>query len=196
MKVEEARKLTIRNCGFGRLEILAALTIVGDDKKVTMKPDTVPLLRIAGSATSAKPGQSDLGEYLRLVGSFFADNLMTGQRFHSAACILPNFVSESLGEALKTNPAVEFGLLLSAKADATSATGYVFTVESLFDAEYSDPVQRLLTRAGMSVPKLEAPADPPAPPAPADPQAPAPDLQRNNPIHPSSAVRSAATRKR
>jgi len=163
---EILRKLTIRNCGWPVADIKDALTIEKTDatsgKKSYRMDGEKALLKIVGRSTAAKPGQSDNGEYVKLLGSFHAVNLVTGETFESGQCILPNFVSEQLAAALVESQAVEFALEIGVKADDASVTGYVFTVRPLIKPEPTDGMRKLLAAAGMSAPpKLEAPADAP-----------------------------------
>jgi hypothetical protein len=115
-------------------------------------------MKIVGVTTSAEPGQTPLGEYLKLKGQFTAINADTGEVFNAATCILPNFISDTLAEALKTSNEVEFGVEIGARAKSSSVTGYEFTVTPLVEAKPSDAMQRLLDLAAVeTAPRLEAP---------------------------------------
>lgn len=163
---EILRKLTLKNCG---------LSVAVIKEHCTPESTSVELLRVVGITTSAKPGQTDKGEYLRLMGDFRAVSMLTGEAFTSAQCILPSFISETLGEALKTSPRVEFALSIGAKFDSSAVTGYVFTVHPLIEAAPSDQMAALMNTAGVSpggTPKLAAkPATAPAPAMDAKPAA-------------------------
>jgi hypothetical protein len=139
--MEMLRKITISTCGFDKTAI--NLAIEANGKQAT------ELLKIAGITTGAKPGQTDKGEYLKLIGEFRAVNLVTGELFSSSACILPNFVTEPLAVALESSPEVEFGLLITAKPNAKSVTGYEFGVVPLVEAKASDKLAGLLESSGM-----------------------------------------------
>ena len=158
--MEILRKITVRNVGWAKGAILAALHKHYDEaqKKV---PDgsAVELIKIVGSTTQAKTGQTDTGEYVKLLGEFIATNLQTGELFQSSQSILPNFIAESFAAALHTSQSVEFALQIGAVAKESAATGYEFTVRPLIDSAPTDKMQRLLKAAGIdpNAPKLEAP---------------------------------------
>lgn len=157
--MEILRKLTIKTAGFDIASVKAAL---GENK-------TADLLKVVGVTTEARPGQTDKGEYIKFGGTFRAVNLQTGETFESATAIFPNFIAESLATALSQSQEVEFGLLIGAKANSTSVTGYEFTVRPLIEAKVSDKMGALIAAAGLDAPvALPAPAESTAPaPAPA-----------------------------
>lgn len=152
--MEMLRKITISTCGFDKTAINLAL------QNNNNLP--VELLKIAGITTSAKPGQTDKGEFLKLIGEFRAANLVTGELFSSSACILPNFITESLSVALETSPEVEFALCITAKYNAKSVTGYEFGVVPLVTAKASDKLAGLLESSGMISENLASKLLPPA----------------------------------
>lgn len=139
---ELLRKLTIKACGFDVSEIKSLL---GDKK-------SVDLLKIAGVTSSAQPGQTDKGEYVKLGGTFRAVNLDTGALFESSTCILPNFITEPLAMALQGSGEVEFALAIGVKANPTSVTGYEYTVKPLVEAKVSEKLGNLLEAAGFNKP--------------------------------------------
>ena len=141
MSAEMLRKITIKNCGFDKAAIRALLK----------DQDSVELLRVVGNTTSATPGQTDLGEFVKLGGTFKAVNIQTGEVFDSSTCILPNFVSEQLAAALQSSPEVDFGLSIGAKV-AESVTGYEYTVRPLVEPKVSDKLGALIEAAGINKP--------------------------------------------
>lgn len=159
--VEILRKLTIKNTGWTKGAILQALGKHYDDAlKAVPDGKRVELFKIVGTTTQAKTGQTDLGEYVKLLGDFVATNLDTGETFQASQCILPNFVAESMAAALHTSQSVEFALQVDAVAKASAATGYEFSVKPLIEAEPTDKMRRLLLAAGIdpkAPPKLDAP---------------------------------------
>lgn len=128
------------------------------------KPAPVALCRIYGRTDKAKPGSSDLGEYVRFVGEFVGVNLLTGERMGSGSCILPGAAEANvygsigpLDERGHAKNTVEFAIEVYAVYDAESATGYVYEVRSLVEARASDPMQALLQLAGADKPALPSP---------------------------------------
>ena len=170
---EFLRKITIRNCGFDSASILKAVTVIAADGKSVEFNGTAQLLRVWGRSTDAKPGQTDTGAYVKLVGDFHAMNLATGERFKSGALILPNFISEPMAGALRESPAIEFALEIGAKGDPTSATKYVFSVRELREAEPVGAMKELESLALAALPAPKAAPTPAADPAPAPAPAPA-----------------------
>jgi len=143
------RRLTLRTAGLTKSFIQKNLPEGG----------SMPLLRIAGETTEAKVGQTDKGEYIRLLGNFFAQNMTNNEQFQSAQCILPTFISEPLAAALRVSQSVDFALEIHATEDADSAVGYVFSVKSLQQAEPTDKMKRLMLAAGIKdTPAKEEPA--------------------------------------
>lgn len=166
--MEIVRKLTIKSCGgftVARIKELVGKVAEGE---------SVALLKIAGNSTGAKTGQTDKGEYTRLLGSFIGTDLITGELFQSGQCILPDFVGGVLGASLKSGQAVRFAFEIHARRKDTAVTGYEYAVKPLMTAESSDAMKELAALAGIDLskapPALPAPtpaADPAPTPAPA-----------------------------
>lgn len=135
--MEMLRKITIKTCGFDVAEIK---NVLGDKK-------FADLVKIVGVTSSYKVGQTDKGEFIKLSGTFNAINMQTGELFNSGECLLPNFISENIAEALKNSSEVEFALQIGVKADATSVTGYQYTVKPLIDAKPSEKLLALMHAA-------------------------------------------------
>lgn len=145
---EKLRKLTLTTMGFDQATITQLL---GDSK-------AIDLARIVGQTTDAIPGQTPLGEYLKLKGEFKGINLHTGEIFDSATALLPNFIAEEIAHALKSTEQVTFGILVGVKANPKSVTKYEFTVRPLVQAAPSDAMAKLMAQAGFDEPlALEAP---------------------------------------
>lgn len=135
--MEMLRKITIKTCGFDVAKI----------KNVLVDKKTADLIKIVGVTSSYKVGQTDKGEFIKLSGTFNAINMQTGELFNSGECLLPNFISENIAEALKNSSEVEFALQIGVKADATSVTGYQYTVKPLIDAKPSEKLLALMHAA-------------------------------------------------
>lgn len=161
---EILRKLTIKSAGL-TVEAIKESLISGKDAegKATYHASR-DLLKIAGIVSSAKPGSTDKGEYLKLIGQFTAINLVTGETFNASQCILPDFVTAPMGDALKQNGEVQFGVLIAAKHAPTAVTGYQFGVRPLIEAKPTDAMQALLAATGIAddLPALAAPAADPS----------------------------------
>jgi len=147
------RKITIRNLGFPTLELKK---LVLDDEKEGILHTIV---KIFGLCHSAKPGQSDNGEFLKLSGEFTGVNLTTGELYSSSTAILPNFISDQFVSVLKEHGSVEFALEIGVERRDNTATGYVFSVKSLMPAKSSNRMLELMAaNGGADVVKLAAPA--------------------------------------
>lgn len=141
------RKITIKNLGFSIAKVRDA---IGEIQKVEGVPSVAPLFKIVGQSTEAKTGQSALGAYTALLGSFTAVNLGTGEVYTSSKCILPNFISEGMGAALHTASSVEFAIEVQAMEKADSVSGYEYTAKNLIEMAPTDTMKRLLLVAGIS----------------------------------------------
>ena len=128
------RKLTIKTAGLDIATIKAALK---DSAKIE-------ILSIVGTSSAARPGVTQLGEFLELSGNFAATNLVTGEMFSSGKCILPNFISLQLGDAISQAGDVEFGLVLIAVKNEKSVTGYQFEMRSLIETKPTDKMAALM----------------------------------------------------
>lgn len=142
-QVKVLRKVTIKTCGHDRAAIQKLLA----DKD---EGASIDLLKIAGETLEARTGQTDKGQFIRLLGDFLAENLTTGDRYTASQAILPSFIADSLAAALKNSQAVGFALALSARKDKTAIAGYVYEVRSLMPAEPTDRMKRLMQYAGIA----------------------------------------------
>lgn len=136
-KANQIRKITIKE-------------VFGDKKAVRdlaekMKGKVAPLFNVIGVVDGVKPGSTDKGDYIKLIGTFEATNLETGETFQSGACILPNFLSDGIGAAMMRPNAnsVQFALTIGAKTDEKSVTGYVYTGENLLPPSEHSPLVAL-----------------------------------------------------
>lgn len=185
------KKITLREIGLDKMAIRKACEEatpkLEDGKTLASKGNTVKLATFIGSVTQVRPGEvKDTGQpFAKLVGSFEATNLLTGEVFtNSPVLILPNFVGDGIADAVMRGgaQAVDFAVCITARYDEKAAVGYEFGAESLLPTQEADAVSAIkakLASAGIAlpapkeVPQLSAPAAPAAP-APAAPTAPAP----------------------
>ena len=139
-------KITLANIGLDKK------TLIGIVEK--SKGKMVPVARILGMASAMKTGETDKGEYVTFKGKFAANNYyekdkVTGQaqEYRSGNLILPNVCSgllEGLVSTAENNQeenaafGVVFGYEILAKADEKAATGYVFSMASLYAGD--DPL--------------------------------------------------------
>lgn len=135
-KTNQARKITTAVVGFNLEAVRAALESLKKDET------EAPLYTIIGIVNGAKPGATDKGDYVRLVGSFKATNLHTGDVYQSGVCILPNFLGEPLGMAAMKPGAqgVQFALTMKAKKAPKSVAGFEYTAESVLPVAAHDPL--------------------------------------------------------
>lgn len=154
--MEVVKKITLKKC-CGNLK-----AIVRDQMKAGQ---TLPVLRVLGQVTNASMESSDLGEYVRLRGSFKAINLLDHSEFTSAACILPDVASYPVyhqmqvpGEDGTTPKVLEFAYDMTIKEDESSAVGYEHGCVPLVETTQDDPLERLAA----NLPKLPSPPKPKA----------------------------------
>lgn len=136
-KANQVRKITIKEVFGDRAAVRACAE--------KAKGKVANLFSIVGVVDGVKPGSTDKGEYLRLIGTFEATNLESGEVFQSGAAILPNFLSEGVGAALMrpNASAVQFAIVIGAKTDEKSVTGYVYTGENLMPPSEHSPLVAL-----------------------------------------------------
>lgn len=136
-------------------------------KKITVKtvcgqlakPETNKLImRIFGQATGVKPGQSNLGEYVALIGSFEAVKLETGEIYRSGRAILPPLVSDLITGKM-TGDTTQFAFDVGIKPSA-SPVGYDYYCVSLIPSGDTDPLSTLKKQIEA---KTAAPGPAPAP---------------------------------
>lgn len=167
--MEILRKITIKTCGnfsIARIKEVMAAAKLEDGQ-------SVPLLKIAGQSTGAKTGQTDKGQFTKLLGSFIGTDMTTGALYQSGQCILPEFIGGTLGSALMGGESVRFAFQIEARRKDNAITGYEFVIKPLIDTKPTDAMAELMSLAGIKAPDAPALAAPAAPAAPADP-APAP----------------------
>ena len=134
--VEQLRKITIKNCGATpTLEQLAALEKKGGKA-------ALDILDVFGIAAKFKPGQTDVGEYVRFLGQFKATNLVTKDVYTSAVAIFPKVIEEPLWAAMSGEDVnnVQFAYRIGVKFDASAATKYVYTAIPLTKPSENDPL--------------------------------------------------------
>lgn len=133
------RKITGKGVGFNLASVRAALDALPKGK------DEAPLYTVLGIVNGARPGASELGDYVRLVGDFKATNLSTGDVYVSTVAILPNFVGEAIGMAAMRpdSQGVQFALTMFAKKVPDSVVGFEYTCEDALPPSESSPLAML-----------------------------------------------------
>jgi len=147
---EILRKITLAKCG---LTVASLKTAVGKVKE----GEIVPVLRVVGVANGYKPGATDKGEYVVLLGEFQATNLIDGHIYSSPRAILPTFVAEAFVPALQQHGNAEFALDVGARRNDKAITGYEFTMRPLMQSRSSDRLTALLESVAKTTPVLPAP---------------------------------------
>lgn len=124
---------------------ISVKTVCGNPRKILGTMPTVPLMQILGEVIDIETGKSDKfkteagepSEWIRLVGQFKAQNILTKQNFFSANCFLPNVVSDLIvsqfkaARAIDVNYRLQFAFQIGVKEDENTATGYVYWGKSL-----------------------------------------------------------------
>lgn len=97
------------------------------------KTKDIPLYNIVGGAFRAtvEEGENGMGEYVKLMGKFVGQSLVTGEEKSSGVCILPDVASnmiagELLGAEEGTKKYIEISLTITAKYDKESVSSYVY----------------------------------------------------------------------
>lgn len=126
-------------------------TIVGEKtallKKVLFdEHKTHFLYRVGGIAVGVVTGQSQFGEWTKLVGRFQAMS-DDGNIYRSGTAFLPGDVVQILAEKLRDADQITFLYDVYARHDPSLATGYGYIVEPVRDPDEADPLDTLFSRA-------------------------------------------------
>lgn len=114
---------------------------------------------VFGIANRFKPGASDLGPYVKFLGSFRATGA-DGEVYESNVLILPKFLEEQLHAVMPNEGeagGVEFAFRLTVKYDKDVATKYVYEAKSLLPPKEADQLAALAERVGAATKALPAP---------------------------------------
>lgn len=123
------------------------------------------IMRIVGNISGYSTGEGTFGPWVALKGVIGAENLVTGEKFRSTKCFLPETGSDMVFNALCQDGAraVEFAYDIVLKNDEQTAVGYQYDLIPLVEAvAESDPLTALMARISMqalSAPKEEAPKE-------------------------------------
>ena len=149
-EVNTPRKLTLKTIG-----------AQPDFEKLMAAPGKrMKLAHIFGVATKGKPGQSEHGAYVKVLGQFRATNLLTKESYESSTAILPKFLEETLyGMLPEGGGNVEFAIELSAKYDAEAVTKYVYEAKNLLPPAENAQLVALESRVKEAVKALPKPKD-------------------------------------
>lgn len=115
------------------------------------------LMQIIGQATGFTTGDTDKGNWVKLIGAFQATNLETGELFRSGACFLPNVALNLIMGELKAaeTQSVAFGFRIGVIRDEASATNYVYTCDPIGEVFEHDPLQPLIEKMKANPPEAE-----------------------------------------
>lgn len=120
------------------------------------------VMRLFGQANGKQAGQSNLGEYVAVLGTFEAINTTTGEAMRSGRAILPPLVTDLIIGQLTDKGTVQFALDIGIKP-STSPVGYDYFCKPLIDSGDSDPLSALKKQVASAETKPEEkPADKPA----------------------------------
>jgi hypothetical protein len=124
------------------------------------------LIEVYGIANDIKEGETvapdgKVSGWIKLLGTFMAKNLETGEMIRSGQCIMPGAANDLVSGVLKGGDVrgVEFGFRISALYDDSAATHYVYKVEQLHAVKENDPLEKLAAQLG-GAPALPAPVAP------------------------------------
>ena len=122
-----------------------ALTTGSLNDKARKEP--FPIYQIMGIAKGTIAGEGANGEWNKLIGTFEAVNLLTGEIYRSGNAFLPkvvndviagNFINVPEGETREVRFVYEVGVTPS-----TMPVGYTFTVKELIETEAADPFESM-----------------------------------------------------
>lgn len=139
----QVKKLSVATV-FGKIDLKKL--IAADEKG-----ETVPVMRVMGSAIGTKTGDSNFGPWTALQGQFKAINLDTGETSEAATLFLPDVALTPIlvGLAAPGARGVQFAIDIHAKYAADAKPGgvpYEYTFVPLLPAEDTDPIKQLELR--------------------------------------------------
>lgn len=112
------------------------------------------LYEVVGVASGTKSGSTDFGDWRALTGNFAAQNLVTGEKFRSGVCFLPDVALDPIvGQLDSGATGIQFGWVIGIKGDDSVQCGYTYYARPLIEADENDPLEQLTAK--MSVPQLE-----------------------------------------
>lgn len=141
---------------------ISTATVFGgrtDVQKATINSDgPVDLYMLYGRSNGIQEGETTTGagedarisKWTAFIGQFEAVNQETGEIFASGKCFLPQYAADIVkGQFSDDTDSVEFGFMIMAEADDTSATGYVYSVKPLIQADpKTDALAALRSKVG------------------------------------------------
>jgi hypothetical protein len=128
----------------------------------------IPIMRVGGTVTGLKSGNSDYGEFTKLTGTFQAINAATGEIFVSGVAILPNVVNDMARGLVQPGQAASFLFDIVCTRDDSSGTGYVYNARSPIEPSADNALTALFSSAGDYKPQTALP--PPMPEADKGPE--------------------------
>jgi hypothetical protein len=160
MSAKILKKITLSTMGLDKMTILEAVRAVvpvieyKDDGKtpkvIANKGPAVAIAQFVGNVTAIKPGANkDTGQpFVKLIGSYEAINLLTGESFtNCSTLLLPDFIANGIATAIMAGAgAVDFAVKVSANYDEKSAVSYEFSGESLMPTQEADAVSSIKAR--------------------------------------------------
>jgi hypothetical protein len=113
----------------------------------------MPLFGVIGMAADFQAGETALGPYVKLLGQFKAVNAETGEEFRSGAAIIPGSGNDMVYGALRGlgegGGSVEFAFRVGVQRDESSAVGYVYVVEQVYQQGQTDALSSLESRLSL-----------------------------------------------
>jgi hypothetical protein len=117
----------------------------------------VMLYDVFGTVGRVTVGESNYGEFIKLLGDFRAINHQTGETIQTGTAILPDVIANMIyGQVEKSEGNIEFAFRVKANA-ANTPTGYEFNAETLIEAQEGGTLDRLQALAASQPLALPAP---------------------------------------
>jgi hypothetical protein len=129
---------------------LSVKNVYGKVPKMNAGDADVSIMRVIGRCNGSEVKETAIGDSTRFIGDFLGECLSgngAGKKYRAGSAYFPKVVGNMIEGALANNEgAVEFGFDIVARADETSATGYVYVCESLLQDSATDPLLILAKR--------------------------------------------------
>ena len=129
------------------LKKISTATIIGTKPNVRAIPEegTLALYSVGGRVSGLKTGETSNGPWLALTGEFIAVRVSDSEQFMAGVAFIPGATADVLAGAFRSNPqtVIEFAVRVGVRLDSTSATGYVYEVETVEAPKTSDAMARI-----------------------------------------------------
>lgn len=138
-------KITVSTIGINPKELLPQLA-----------EGSIDVMEVMGVVTGVQTGTTSFGDFMKLVGSFEATNLLTGEVFVSGKCILPSVINDLVAGQVRPDTKFAFAFVIGIEED-DNAIGYKYNFQPLVKIEGDKALDSLRAEISKHSKEIEAP---------------------------------------